>query len=156
MEFKAFSLHINETKVGRFALDLASGKIMATRCKACVTRFYPPRADCPRCGESDMEWTPVKGRGTLVTFTMIQVPPEHFAPKAVMPFSSITFRPCPVGLLEVEDGLKIMGWIPNVDPKDLRVGMSLQAAPHTLPDGKVTILLEPLDPVSGSGPAGPP
>ena len=155
MEFKDFSLHINETRVGRFARELASGKIMATQCRTCMTKFYPPRADCPRCMASEMDWTPLKARGRLATFTMIQVPPEHFASRVLMPFSSITLRPCPVGLLEVEDGLKIMGWIPNVDPKDLRVGIPLQATGHTLKDGKVTIILEPLDPTSESGSTGP-
>jgi uncharacterized OB-fold protein len=92
-----------------------------------------------------MDWIPLSARGRLATFTMIAVPPDHFASKVLMPFSSITFQPCPVGLLEVEDGLKIMGWIPNVDRKDLRVGMHLQALPHTLEDGKVTIILDPSD-----------
>jgi uncharacterized OB-fold protein len=150
MEFKDFSLHINETKVDRFAKELASGRIMATQCSACMMRFYPPRADCPRCMKSDMAWTTVSGRGRLSTFTMIQVPPDRFAPKALMPFSSVAFQPCPVGLLEVEDGLRIMGWIPNIDPMDLRVGMPLQACPYTLKDGKVTIILEGLESDAGT------
>jgi uncharacterized OB-fold protein len=95
-----------------------------------------------------MDWIPLKPQGKLSTFTMIHVPPEHFGSKTLMPFSSITLTPCPVGLLEVEDGLRIMGWIPNVDPKDLRVGVPLQATPHTLADGKVTIILEPYEPSS--------
>lgn len=155
MEFKDFSLHINQTKAGRFAQELASGKIMATQCRTCRRKFYPPRADCPGCVASSMEWTPLKARGRLAAFTMIQVPPDHFASKPLMPFSSITLRPCPVGLIEVEDGLRIMGWIPNVEPKDLRVGMPLQGTPHTLTDGKVTIILEPLDPASESEEPGP-
>ncbi len=144
MEFRDFSLHINQTKVGRFVQELASGRIMATRCRVCTADFYPPRADCPRCMASDMDWIPIKGRGRLATFTLIYVPPEHFASKPLMPFSSITFRPCPIGLLEVEDGLRIMGWIPNVAPENLQVGMALQATPHILTDGTVTIILEPV------------
>jgi uncharacterized OB-fold protein len=145
MEFKDFSWHLNETKVGRFAAELASGKIMATRCTACMTKFYPPRADCSNCLSSEMDWMALNGRGRLVTFTMIHVPPERFSPTSPMPFSSITFQPCPIGLLEVEDGLRIMGWMPNVRPEDIRVGIPLQATPHTLTDGRVTIILEPID-----------
>jgi uncharacterized OB-fold protein len=145
MEFKDFSWHLNETKVGRFAAELASGKIMATRCRACTARFYPPRADCSNCLSSEMDWMALNGRGRLVTFTMIQVPPDRFSPTSPMPFSSITFQPCPIGLLEVEDGLRVMGWMPNVRPEDIRVGIPLQATPHTLTDGRVTIILEPVD-----------
>ncbi len=57
--------------------------------------------------------------------------------------------PSPIGLLEVEDGLKIMGWIPNVDPEDLQVGVPLDAVPHKLEDGTVTIILEPSESRSG-------
>jgi len=143
MEFKDFSLHINHTKVWRFAQELSSGRIMATQCRACKKKRYPPRADCPQCHASDMDWIALKARGRLATFTMIYVPPDHFATKPQMPFSSIAFRPCPIGLLEVEDGLRIMGWIPNVNPKELHLGMPLQAIPQTLTDGKVTIIFEP-------------
>jgi uncharacterized OB-fold protein len=92
-----------------------------------------------------MDWKALKGEGNLVTFTKIHVPPEHFAIRQpLMPFSGIQFEPCPIGLLEVEDGLRIMGWIPKVDLKKIKVGMKMKASPQTLPDGKVTIVLEPI------------
>jgi len=145
MEFRDFSLGVNQTKVARFAEELAEGKIMATLCKKCGRKYYPPRADCEGCMENDMEWSPVGGEGNLVTFTKIYVPPDQFAVRPpLMPFSSLQFDPCPIGLLEVEGGLRIMGWIPKVDLKKIRVGMKMKALPQTLPDGKVTIVLEPI------------
>jgi uncharacterized OB-fold protein len=145
MEFKNFSIAINQTKVGRFADDLAAGKIMSTICKKCGKRYYPPRADCSACMESDMEWKPISGEGKLVTFTKIYVPPEHFAIRQpLMPFSSVQFEPCPIGLLEVEGGLRVMGWMPKIDLKKIRIGMKLKASPQILPDGKVTIVFEPI------------
>ncbi len=145
MEFKNFSLAISQTKVARFAEDLAAGKIMSTICKKCGKKYYPPQADCPECMSSDMDWKELKGEGTLATFTKIYVPPEHFAMRQpLMPFSSIQFEPCPIGLLEVEGGLRIMGWIPKVDIKKIKVGMKMKALPFTLPDGKLTIVLEPV------------
>ena len=143
MEFKDFSLAIGQTKVARFAGDLASGKIMSTICKKCGKRYYPPRADCSACMTSDMEWKPVSGEGKLATFTQIHVPPEHFAIRQpLMPFSSVQFEPCPIGILEVEEGLRIMGWVTKIDLKKIKIGMKLKAIPEILPDGKVTIVLE--------------
>jgi uncharacterized OB-fold protein len=143
MEFKNFSLAISQTKVARFADDLAAGTIMSTSCKKCGKKYYPPRADCSACMNSEMEWRPLKGEGRLVTFTKIYVPPEHFAIRQpLMPFSSVQFEPCPVGILEVEGGLRIMGWMPKIDLKKIKVGMNLKATPQILPDGKVTIVLE--------------
>jgi hypothetical protein len=145
MEFKDFSLFINQTKVARFAEELAAGKIMATICKKCKKKYYPPRADCSGCMGSEMEWKPLRGEGSLVTFTKIYVPPDHFAvQQPLMPFSSIQFEPCPIGIIEVEEGLKVMGWIPKVDLKKIRVGMKMKASPQILPNGKVTIILEPI------------
>lgn len=145
MEFKNFSLNIAQTKVNRFADELAAGKFMATVCKKCGKKYYPPLADCSNCMQSDMEWKQIGNEGTLVTFTKIYVPPEHFAARQpLMPFSSIQFEPCPIGLVEVEGGLKIMGWIPKVDINKIRVGMKMKASSFTLPDGKLTIVLEPI------------
>ena len=143
MEFKDFSCGLSQTKVARFAEELAAGRIMAAACKKCGKRYYPPRADCPACMGSEMEWKPIGAEGNLVTFTRIHVPPEHFAVRQpLMPFSSVQFEPCPVGLLEVEDGLRVMGWMPKMDLKRIRVGMKMKASPQVLPDGKVTIVLE--------------
>ncbi len=96
---------------------------------------------------SEMEWKEIGQEGRLLTFTRIHVPPEHFAVRSpLMPFSNIQFEPCPIGIIEVEKGLRIMGWIPNIDIKKIKVGMKMKASPFTLPDGKLTIILEPLNP----------
>jgi uncharacterized OB-fold protein len=143
MEFKNFSLAFSQTKVARFAKDLAEGKIMMTICKKCGTKYYPPRADCSDCMESEMDWKQIKAEGNLVTFTKIYVPPEHFAVRQpLMPFSSVQFEPCPVGIVEVEDGLRVMGWMPKIDIRKIKIGMKLKASPQILPDGKITIVLE--------------
>ncbi len=143
MEFRNFALSVNQTKVARFADDLAAGKIMSTSCNKCGKRYYPPRADCPVCMSSEMEWKPLNPEGRLVTFTRIHVPPEHFAVRQpLMPFSSVQFEPCPVGVIEVEGGLRIMGWMPKIDLKKIKIGMRLRAVPQVLQDGKVTIVFE--------------
>jgi uncharacterized OB-fold protein len=145
MEFKTFSLFINQTKISKFVDELAVGKIMGTICKKCGKKYYPPRADCSACMGSEMEWKEMKREGHLATYTRIHVPPEHFAVRQpLMPFSNVQFEPCPIGILEVEAGLRIMGWIPKVDIKKIKVGMKMKASPQILLDGKLTIVLEPI------------
>lgn len=145
MEFKNFSLFISQTKVNRFADDLAAGKIMSTFCKQCGKQYYPPQADCPSCMGSEMEWKELNTEGKLLTFTKIHVPPEHFGIRQpLMPFSSIQFEPTPIGIIRGEEGVPIMGWIPKMDVKKIKVGMKMKASPFILPDGKITIILEPV------------
>jgi hypothetical protein len=145
MDFGKFSLMINQSKMADYANYLAEGKIMGTICKKCGTEFYPPRADCSRCLNEEMEWFECPDEGTLSAHTQIMVLPEHFAlPTISVPFGKASLTPSPVALLEVKPGIRIMGWVPKVSPEDLSVGERMKARPHVLEDGRVTIVLEKL------------
>ncbi len=143
MNFKKFSLMVGETRVSSFVSYLAQGKIMASRCKSCSGEYYPPQADCTKCLSQDMDLFECPTEGKLVTFTQIMVLPEHFAlPVLKVPFGKATLVPAPVGLLEVKEGIRIMGWIPNVSADDLKVGERMNATPQVLDDERVTIVLK--------------
>ncbi len=143
MEFRDFSLLIQHTKVKGFVNGLRQGKLLASRCKACGSAHYPPRSDCPQCLDSDMEWIEVNSRGRLLTYTSVYVPPSHFTPNLshTAPFSSYAYQPAPVGIVEMEDGLRVMGWICGVSQQELRVGMELSPRPEVLKDGRATVAL---------------
>ena len=146
MEFKNFSLLVKHTKVGElFAAGLERGVILATRCKECGQIYYPPRSDCSHCLSDQMEWIELNGTGKLISFTAIFVPPEHFTPDLsnVAPFASYEYHPSPVGIIELENGIRVMGWIPGIPRHKLRVGMELAPRPEILPDGRATIILVP-------------
>lgn len=146
MDFKNFSLMLNETKVAPYADSLAQGKIMATRCKKCNGEYYPPQSDCSQCLSKEMDWFECPSEGKLVTFTQVMVLPEHFAlPRSSIPFSKAVLTPSPVGILEVKEGIRIMGWIPKTMAGDLKVGDRMKANAHTLDDGRVTITFERIE-----------
>jgi len=143
MEFKDFSLMVGQSKAAAFVDFLAKGTIMATRCKKCSREYYPPQMDCSSCLGDDMEWFECPTEGELVSFTQIMVLPEHFAlPALSVPFARALLTPSPVGLLEVKEGIRIMGWVPKTSPNDLTVGERMKASPQVLDDGRVTIVLE--------------
>ncbi len=146
MEFKDFSLFIKDTKIGSTFTDaLVSGKIFGTRCGRCGRTFFPPRAECPDCLEESIEFVEIPTRGRLLSFTAIFVPPAHYGiPRSKMPFAKVTQIPCPVGVVEVEGGLRVMGWIPDVDLKALQVGDPFEVQARTLKNGQVTIVLSPI------------
>ena len=143
MDFKRFSLMLGETKVNSFVDYLNQGKIMATRCKKCQKEYYPPQADCSQCLSQDMDWFECPAEGKLVAFTQIMVLPEHFAlPTLEIPFGKASLVPSPVGLLEVKEGIRVMGWVPKTAVNDLRIGDRMKVRPEALDDGKVSIILE--------------
>ncbi len=146
MEFRDFSQFIKHTKIGQaFAEALASQKVFGTKCRKCGRVFYPPRAECPDCLVEEIEYVEIPARGTLLTFTAIFVPPAHYGvspPK--MPFAKVTQIPCPVGVVEVADGVRVTGWIPDVELDALRVGDPFEVQARTLKNGQLTIVLSPI------------
>ncbi len=143
MEFRDFSLLVQHTKVRGFADGLERGELLASKCAECGTVQFPPRSDCPDCLGEGFDWENVRGSGRLTTYTSINVPPRHFAPdlSGRAPFSSYTYHPAAVGIVEMENGLRVMGWIRGVPPQDIRVGITLVPRAEILDDGRATIVL---------------
>ena len=143
MAFQDFSLLVKDTKVSEFASGLERGVILATECKECGAVYYPPRYDCPRCFADQLAWVELKGEGRLLSFTSIFVPPKHFAPilSPVAPLSDYKYQPSPLGIVELENGARVMGWIPGIALESLQVGMRLAPKAEVLPDGRATIVL---------------
>jgi uncharacterized OB-fold protein len=93
----------------------AEGKLMAVKCKQCGSLICPPRNICPSCYGTESEWTELKGRGELMTYTVIHFPPGQF--QALAPYA--------VGILKLDEGPKLPGMIKHVRLEDLRIGMRL-------------------------------
>ena len=94
----------------------AERRLMGTKCVKCSAVICPPRMICPRCLEDKFEWVEFKGRGKLLTYTIIHFPPTQF--QALAPYA--------VGIMKLDEGPQLSGMIKNVKVEDIRIGMSLQ------------------------------
>jgi uncharacterized OB-fold protein len=110
------------TKVGAFAEGLSEGRIMATRCTGCGHLEFPPRADCPKCGGKGFEWAEISGKGTLVTYTTIHAAPTGFGDRT----------PYTIGVIDLEEGGRLLSWIQDMEESDIEVGMEFQAYVESL------------------------
>lgn len=109
------------TKVGEFADHLRAGRLVASRCRACGTRSFPPRADCAACLSEKFELVPTSGRGRLHTWTRIDAAPAGFEAHA----------PYVVGVLDLDEGGRALAWIgARVPPDELRVGLGMELVPR--------------------------
>ena len=53
--------------------DAASqGTLVIKKCTACGQVHHYPRALCPFCGSDRTEWTPVSGRGTVYSYSVMR------------------------------------------------------------------------------------
>lgn len=102
---------------------LKEHKLMASRCVQCGSLHVPPRAICPQCHGSAMEWVPVSGRGRLVAFTVIYSGPDFMVAQGfdrAHPYIS--------GIVQLDEGMSISARITGLNPgrpEDICIGTVL-------------------------------
>jgi uncharacterized OB-fold protein len=125
MGFEKFGVvsFTSEAKVAPFVDYLEKGKVMTTKCKKCGKAFFPPKADCPDCLTSEIEWVEVTGAGKLLTFTQVMYGPAGFE----------NDQPYTLGIAEFGGGMRILGRINKaIKISDIKIGMKVNLAPVKL------------------------
>jgi len=118
-----------EAKPVDFVTYLEQGKVMATRCKECGATYFPPKMDCPKCLQSDVEWFEIKGKGKLVTYTVVNYGPAGFEDDA----------PYILAIGDFGDGVNIFGRLSRgIKEDDIKLGMELKVAPKKLLGDRIT------------------
>jgi uncharacterized protein len=85
------------------------------KCASCGRLFSPPTPRCAACGGFDMGYAVASGRGRLYSFNVVHHPKVP------------GFRyPLPVGLIELDEGPRIVADLVGVTPEQLRIGMRLE------------------------------
>jgi uncharacterized OB-fold protein len=120
------------TKTNDFISHLEEGKVMGTKCKDCGALYFPPRSDCSKCLDSNMEWFEVSGTGKLLSFSELKYGPVGF--EADLPYT--------IALLDYGK-YKVFGRISKDIPfEDLGIGMELKTQTTTLPNGQLSYVFE--------------
>lgn len=118
-----------ESKAADFINYLEQGKVMTTRCKKCGTSYFPPKLDCPRCLNSEVEWFEIKGKGKLITYTIVHYGPSGFEDDA----------PYTLGVGDFGGGLRIFGRLSkNIKADDINPGMELKIVSAKLPNDRIS------------------
>jgi uncharacterized OB-fold protein len=92
-------------------------ELYVQRCRACRTPRLPPRAVCPACLSSDVEWVRASGRGTVYSFTVTH---QNQAPgfREALPYV--------LAIVELAEGPRIMTNVVACAPDAVRVGMPVE------------------------------
>jgi len=101
--------------IEQFYKYVNQGKLMGGKCKKCGKIHLPPRTLCDKCLSNEFEWIQISPKGKLLTYTIIHVAPPQFQ----------SMTPYAVGIIQLENGLKIPGMIKNVTPEQIKIGMEL-------------------------------
>ena len=109
-----FSKVYNMSAKQEFVDNAKSGKVLARKCTKCGELHLATVYFCKKCGNKGFENAVLDGVGTIVTFTIITVPPAGF--EKYTPYAWVVLK------LEESD-LSISGFMAGIKtPADLPIG----------------------------------
>lgn len=91
-------------------------QLVFQQCKDCGTYRHYPRPMCPNCYSMHFHWSPVRGRGKIYSVTVT----HHSAHPG---FKDLPFA---VVIVEMEEGLRVVGDLVNARPDEIRIGMPVE------------------------------
>lgn len=103
--------------------DLSAVHLVGTRCDTCHEGHFGRHALCPNCASSEVATMVLSDRGVLHTFTVVRHRPPGDR--------SEPFRPFGIGLVELEEGVRVMAPL-KAEVADLQIGMPLALAPFVV------------------------
>jgi 3-oxo-4,17-pregnadiene-20-carboxyl-CoA hydratase alpha subunit len=90
-------------------------RLLIQRCKQCGTLRHPPRPMCSECHSYEWDVVDASGRGTVYSFVV-----NHYPQVPAFDY------PLAVGLIELEEGTRLVANVIGVEPGDIRVGMPVE------------------------------
>jgi uncharacterized OB-fold protein len=101
-------------------------ELVIQACASCGHTRFPPRPMCPRCRSLESTWEPASGRGRVWSWVVAHPPViPSFADR--VPFN--------VAVIELEEGIRMIGNIFDVDNDDIREGMPVEVTFEDVEDG---------------------
>jgi uncharacterized OB-fold protein len=99
-----------------FWQGLKEHRLLIRRCADCGHLHHPPGPMCPKCHSCEWGAQAVSGRGVLHSYVVVHQPQ--------LPGFSY---PLAVALVELEEGVRLLGNLNGMEPQALRIGMPLEA-----------------------------
>lgn len=90
-------------------------RLLIQRCKQCGTLRHPPRPMCSECRSYEWDVVDASGRGTVYSFVV-----NHYPQVPAFDY------PLAVGLIELEEGTRLVANVIGIDPGEIRVGMPVE------------------------------
>ena len=84
-------------------------------CSSCGTLRHPPGPACPACGALDRGYVVASGLGTVFSYVVHRHPP--------VPGKEL---PIVVALIDLDEGVRMVGEVLGVEPEDVGVGTRLR------------------------------
>lgn len=117
-------------------------RLLVQRCTSCGALRHPPLPACAVCGSLDWDTAESTGRGTLYSYVVVhypQVPSFEY--------------PLPIGLIELEEGTRVVANLDGMAREEIQIGMPLQATFVDFDEGLSLPVFVPADAQAASATA---
>lgn len=94
---------------------LEQNRLLIQRCTDCQTLRHPPAPVCAKCHSFSWDTQEALGSGELYSFVVMHYP-------EVPPFD----YPNPIGLIELDEGVRLIAGLVGAEPGDIEIGQRLQ------------------------------
>ena len=91
------------------------GELRVQSCNACGVLRHPPGPACPSCGALDRGYVVASGQGTVFSYVVHRHPP--------VPGKEL---PIVIALIDLDDGVRMVGEVHGVEPDEIEIGQRLQ------------------------------
>jgi uncharacterized OB-fold protein len=91
-------------------------RLLGEQCAACGARYFPRTPVCA-CGGTEFRPYKLPEAGKVVSWTVIRSPPEGYE----------KYAPYVVGLIELDDGMRLLSQLTDVAPEQVKSGMRVEA-----------------------------
>jgi uncharacterized OB-fold protein len=115
-------------------------RLLIQHCTSCGTLRHPPLPACANCGSLEWDTVESSGHGTLYSFVVVhypQVPSFEY--------------PLPIGLIELEEGTRVVADLGGVEREDITIGMPVRAEFVDFDEELSLPVFVPADATAGEG-----
>jgi uncharacterized OB-fold protein/acyl dehydratase len=90
-------------------------RLLIQRCAKCGKLRHPPGPMCPACRSYEWDVVDASGRGTVYSFVV-----NHYPQVPAFDY------PLAIGLIELEEGTRLVANVIGVEPRDIYIGMPVE------------------------------
>ena len=109
---------------GLFEKTPTGPRLLGSRCQSCAVPSFPRSSICrnPECDAGSMEDAAFGPRGTLWSCAI-----QNYPPPAPARYEE-PYTPYAVGVVDLDDGLRVVGRMSVADPESLQLGVQVELA----------------------------
>jgi len=112
---------------GLFEETADGARLIGSRCSGCGTFYFPQAPGCrnPTCPAPRLERAHLPQHGLLISYTV-----QRYRPPAL--FRMDDWAPYAIGLIDLGDGVEVMGMLTGVDLETIAIGTPMRLVIETL------------------------